>query len=433
MRTRSEGDALARLIALARERGVIDATQSDALRSIAGEIAGGADALAAEAGVEVSPVATESRRVFNPVIIAYSAGALLVLFALGWFLADRWRDLGAGGVLAVSAIYTAAFAVTAQQLRRRGFRVGGGLAATLAVIMTPVWAWAILRLAGEWPPNDYNDPLTRYQPWMASRWIVLELATIGAGLIAARRVRFFTIATPIAVAFVAFLIHLGGAIGDPDTSWFLMPYYACLVGCLTFGVAYAIDRRQPTAEDYAVWFYLAAMMSLVVGYIGVWNSIGVWRHALPFVGAVFVVAALYLRRRVLLLAAGLAEFGYLTYLAFDVFRRVVALPIALAGLGLLVIAATVWVQRRFPVLVARISSAGPSDKRLPGGPVAVLGPIAIALTAFLFAIPEARERTVERNWQLRRAHQMELRNQRERRADSAVASPKPSPAPAVRR
>jgi hypothetical protein len=421
------------LIAAAAERGVIDATQGDALRSIAAEIAGGDAVAAGSPAAEAAPVATEARRAFNPVIIAYSAGALLVLFALGWFLADRWRDLGAGGVLVVSLIYTGAFAVVARELRRRGFRVGGGLAATLAVTMTPVWAWALMRLAGEWPsPNDYADPLSRYQPWMASRWIVLELATIGAGLLAARRVRFFVLAAPLAVALVSFLIHFGTAIGDPDISWYVGPYYACVVGCLTFAVAYAVDRRQPAGEDYALWFYLAAMVALLYGYIGVWNSIGWWRHALPVVAAVFVVAALYLRRRILLLAAGLAAFGYLTYLAFDVFRKVIALPIALAGLGLVVIGATVWVQRRFPVLVTRVTSDGPSEKRLPGGPIAVIGPVAIAITAMLFAVPEARERTVERNWQSRHYQRQMHRQGAERRADSAAARPDSTP-PAVRR
>jgi hypothetical protein len=425
MRTPSEADALSRLIATAAERGVIDASQTDALRSIATEIAGSDGALGIAGGIDATPVETETRRAFNPVIIAYSAGALLVLFALGWFLADRWRDLGAGGVLAVALIYTAAFAVTARELRRRGFRVGGGLAATLAVIMTPVWSWAILRLAGEWPaPNDYSDPLARYQPWMASRWIILELATIAGGLMAARRVRFFTIGAPIAVAFVAFLIHFGSAIGDPDIAWYVGPYYACVVGCLTYSLAYAVDRRQPVGEDYALWFYLAATVALLYGYIGVWNSIGWWRHALPVVAGVFVIAALYLRRRVLLIAAGLAAFGYLTYLAFDVFRRVVALPIALAGLGLLIIAAAVWVQRRFPVLVARVSSDGPSEKRLPSGPIAVLGPIAIAITALLFAVPEARERTRERTWQSRYYQRQARRQSLQPRADSVQSRPR---------
>ena len=87
------------------------------------------------------------------------------------------------------------------------------------------------------------------------------------------------------------------------------------------------------------------------------------------------------------------------YLAFDVFRRVVALPIALAMLGLLVIVSTVWMQRRFPKLVARVSREDAAGvKTLPGGGLAVLGPLAIAFTTVVFAGREAEERTVDREW-----------------------------------
>ena len=72
---------------------------------------------------------------------------------------------------------------------------------------------------------------------------------------------------------------------------------------------------------------------LVVGYAQVWSYIGAWRHALPLVALALVTASLYLRRRTLVIAGGFAAFGYLGYLAFDVFRRVVALPVALATLG----------------------------------------------------------------------------------------------------
>src|SRR6185295_18508905 len=125
----------------------------------------------------------------------------------------------------------------------------------------------------------------------------------------------------------------------------------------------------------------------------VWSSIGPWRHAMPLVAASLVAASLYLRRRVLLIAGGVAAFGYVGYLAFDVFRRVVALPVALATLGLLVIVATVWTQRRFPALVDRVSRDADGDRQLPGGPLAVLGPLLIAIVVMGFAGAQARERT----------------------------------------
>ena len=229
--------------------------------------------------------------------------------------------------------------------------------------------------------------------------MVLELATIGVALVAMRRVKFFALAAPIAVALVSLLLHLGQSLGDPRLTWYVGPYYQCVVACAMLAIAYAVERRQPPGEDYAFWFYLAGVGMLFVAYVQVWQHIGRWRHALPLVAAALVTASLYLRRRTLLVAGGIAAFGYLGYLAFDVFRRVVALPITLAALGLLVIVSTVWMQRRFPKLVTRVSRADTSGvKNLPGGALAVLGPLAIAITAMLFAAREAEERTAEREW-----------------------------------
>ena len=426
MRTSSERDVppLARLISVAVERGIIDATQRDALAALSAELTSVGGYRSHEAA-EIAP-AREANRGFNAITVAYSLGALLVLFALAWFLFERWKVLGPFGVLVVALLYAAAFAGVGTLLRRRGFDVAGGLAIVLAVAMTPVWAWAILRLTGEIPdPAIYTDPLSRYEPYMATRLIVLDLATIGVALVALRRVSFSVLGAPIAVALVALLLHLGQALGDPRLSWYIGPYYTCVVACAVIAIGYAAEHRQPPGEDYAFWLYLAGLVTLLVGYVEVWSYIGRWRHALPLVAAALVTASLYLRRRTLLVAGGIAAFGYLGYLAFDVFRRVVALPIALAALGLLVIVATVWMQRRFPKLVARVSREDADGvKTLPTGALAVFGPLVIAFTALAFAGREAEERTVDREWRST-FYERRARNEVRRRKLAAPAKTTP--------
>jgi len=419
MRTRSESDELScnTLIDAASERGVIDHEQRDRLYALARELAGN---LAANHAAAEPNARREVRRGFNAVTIAYTVGAVLVLFALGWFLADRWTALGPSGVLVASVVYAAAFAGAAAVLRSRRFDVAGGIAAVLAISMTPVWTWAVLRLTGEWPdPLAWDNALARYEPFIASRLIIIDLATIGVALATLRRVRFFAVAAPIAVAFVALMLHLVRALGDPRLAWYMGPYVLWVVACTLFVIAYTIDRRQPPDEDYAVWFYIAGMLALAAGYVQGWQPLGAWRHATPLVALALIVASLYLRRRTLLLGGGVAAFAYLGYLAFDVFRRMIALPLALAALGLLVIVATVWMQRRFPALVERVSRVDDTaGKALPTGPIAVLGPLAIAVTAMIFAVGEAKERAAEQDWQAslyrRRARNEVLMNARAR-------------------
>jgi hypothetical protein len=400
MRTSTERhtEPLARLIDVAVERGIIDTGQRDQLAALSAELTGARNHSHEEA--DDSAPRREVRRGFNAITVAYSLGALLVLFALAWFLLERWKVLGPFGVLVVALIYATAFAGVGTLLRRRGFDEAGGLAIVLAVAMTPVWAWAILRLMGEMPdPAMYTDPLSRYEPYVASRFMVLELATIGVALAAIRRVTYSVLGAPIAVALVALLLHLGQALGNPRFAWYTGPYYACVVACAMIAIGYAVERRQPPGEDYAFWVYLAGLVMLLAAYVSVWSFIGRWRHALPLVAVALVTASLYLRRRTFLVAGGIAAFGYLGYLAFDVFQRVIALPIALATLGLLVIVSTVWMQRRFPKLVARVSGEDAGGvKTLPTGALAVLGPLVIAFTALAFAGREAEERTVDREW-----------------------------------
>ena len=431
MRRPSEPDDLSTLTAAALERGIIDATQRDRLHALAAELSTEDGALPNA----TAAASAEARGSFNVITVAYALGALLVVFALGWFLVDRWSKLGPGGVLVVAGGYAGAFALAGTTLRRREFPMAGGLTIVLAVMMTPVWAWALLRLTSLWPdPAAASDPLATYEPYLFSRAVILDLATIGVALATLRRVRFFALGAPIAIALVALLIHLGSALGDPDLTWYVGPYYQIVIACATLGIAYAIDRRQPPREDYAVWFYLAGVVMLFVGYAEVWSRIGPWRHAFALVAVSLVIASLYLRRRVLVVAGGVAAFGYLGYLAFDVFRRVVAMPVAIAALGLLVIVTAVWVQRRVPAVVQRVSQQQDGDRKsLPTGPIAVLGPLAIALTVMLFALGDARERTADRQWrnayyERRARREIQARKEAERAsAEKPAADSAPMP------
>src|SRR5678815_3626517 len=104
MRTSTERDIpAARLINVALERGIIDAPQHDELAALCAELTAVPDH-AHDEGDEIAP-AREAHRGFNAITVAYSLGALLVLFALAWFLFERWKVLGPFGVLVVALLY----------------------------------------------------------------------------------------------------------------------------------------------------------------------------------------------------------------------------------------------------------------------------------------------------------------------------------------
>src|SRR5687767_9083359 len=140
-RTSNQRNALmdSRLIDRAVERGIITAPQRDALL-----------ALRAEDEARAEP-ATEAREGFNAVTIAYALGTGIVLFGFGWFLVDRWKALGPGGVLAVTALYAAIFLTVSVWLDRRGYALASAFANVLAVGMAPIMGWSLLELVGLWP------------------------------------------------------------------------------------------------------------------------------------------------------------------------------------------------------------------------------------------------------------------------------------------
>src|SRR6478736_4916306 len=126
MRTSTERHTapLATLINVALERGIIDAAQRDQLAALSAELMA-MPGHSREERDDAAPV-REVQRGFNAITVAYSLGALLVLFALAWFLLERWKVLGPAGVLGVALLYAAAFAVVGTVLRQRGFDVAGG-------------------------------------------------------------------------------------------------------------------------------------------------------------------------------------------------------------------------------------------------------------------------------------------------------------------
>lgn len=417
------------LLRAAHDRGIVSAEQVTSLRELAAELGGTTGVAAREDAPRTAATKrAEAGRGFNAITVAYALGAMLVLFAFGWFLWDRWEALGPIGVLAVSLTYTALLVGTGVYLRRSGFDTAGGIATTLAVGMTPVTAWALLALAGQWPDASSGDAVLRYPPWRSARRLVLELATIGAALVALRRVHFFGLGAPIAIALTMLGFDLAGAFADPEISWFFEPWYAMVVGTGILALAYLIDRRQPDDEDLAVWFYVAGLVAAGAGYVQLWGRVDEWRHLLPVLSVLLIVVSLYLRRRVLLAFGGIGVFWYLGYLAFDVFRRVLNFPVVLATFGLVVILGTVWLQRRYPALVERVNEGRPTSRpELPGGAIAALAPLIISTALLLAQIPEAKDAIEQRRFS-ERLHLL----RRKRAAPTRVPQPLPATPPPER-
>ncbi len=388
----------------AMERGVISQAQLDALLSAS-----------RDPQPPPPPEPIEAPEAFNAITVAYYVGAFVVLFGFGWFLLDRWRALGPSGVLLVTLVYGGLFLGTAHYLRRHGFSFAAAVATLLAVGMTPLITWSLLTLIGVWP-EAMRDRCDWDAPWLLEcrgKWMIIELTTILSSLIALRTVRYAVLMKPIAISLLVLSVHLteslfGHTFNSNTAGWAIIASAS-----LIMVLGYAVDLRNDTDQDYAFWLYLPGLVAACIGMAMVWSFDQSLRHALVLVALVTMSIAVYMRRRTFLVFGAGWFIWYLGFLSFDVFRRVVALPIVLATTGLLVILGAVWVQRNYPRLVARVSATTGGKRMLPGGYAILVAPALLALLMLPLAAPRDRELAVQhrvqrRMWAARAARDRKL-------------------------
>ena len=371
------------LLNLALARGVISADQVSALRDLGGGDAG--------------PGAGEMPRGFNWVTVAYALGALLVVFACGWFLAERWISFGAPGVLAVVCIYAVALFGAMLWFERGAFTEAAGVAAMLVVSLTPVAVWALQSLSQWWPPETWGQPYYPAFPSAeSSRWVVAELATIFGALMVLRRRGYVAGGLPVGGWLVGRAVHLR-RLGDAELRRLLERWTMWTAAMLLCAIADTVGRRYPRGTatagagrgDFAFPLWLAGLLVLAGSLLAFWPTAGVWRHGLPLLSLGVVAASLTMGRRTHLVFGVLGIFMYLVYLSAEVFRSTAYFPIALAALGGAMLLATVWLQRRFPSLAQRLGTAGRAGLPGWGGLPWLVAGLALGIT--LLRIPEAAE------------------------------------------
>ena len=379
-------------------------------------------------------------RGFNWVTVAYALGALLVVFAGGWFLTQRWLSLGPVGVLLVVLVYAAIAAAASRWLEHRDFREAAGMAAMVAVALTPVAVWALESLSGWWPPDAWGRPYyVDYPPAESSRWLVAELATILAALLVLRRRTWSAVVFPLAVALFALVMHLPRSF-DVTLTPVLERWIQMTGALIVCAIANTTDRfvpRQgaPGHGDVAFPLWVTGLAALAIAILTMWPVAGALRHGLPVLALGAVAAALVMGRRTHLVFGAFAFCMYLFYLAGEVFRSTAAFPIVLAILGGGVLALTVWLQRRFPQLTARLAAKRTGTGGLPGSPVLPWLVALLSLGVTLSRIPDAAEERVNRDFQ-QRLYILRLHSGSLRAAPSRIPlrpGPDPAPPPPPRR
>lgn len=269
--------------------------------------------------------------------VAYYFGALVVISAMTWFMTLGWERFGGGGIMAISLVYAACFAGVGGLLWLvKDLRVPGGLLVTAAVCMTPLAVYGFERMTGLWlqdVPGQYRD----FYEWIEGGWFFMEVATIAAGLIALRFVRFPFLTAPIAFSLWFMSMDLTPLIYGSD-------YYEAegfQIVSLVFGLvvllgSFLVDRR--TEEDYAFWGYLFGMMAFWGGLSLLEGGSELEWFFYGLINLGLILISVLLERRVFVVFGAVGVFWYVGHLAREIFEDSMLFPFVLSAVGLAIIA-----------------------------------------------------------------------------------------------
>ena len=312
----------------AAEAGIISAEQAEALWSALEE-------------------RTKNRPQFNLANVAYYFGALIVISGMTWFMGLAWEQFGGSGIFFISSLYALCFVLAGKTLwYKQNLIIPGGLLFTIAVCMTPLAIYGLQQMTGIWPGDD-PGAYENYHLWVKGSWLLMELGTILAGLVALKFVKFPFLTAPIAFSLWYISMDLTPLLfGQTYLTWEQQLWVSFWFGIAVIILGYLVDwRTRKTQEDFAFWLYLFGLLSFWWGMTlmeggSEWDK---FVYCLINLGLVFL--SVLLKRRVFIVFGAMGVFVYLSHLAYVFFEDSLLFPFALTVLGVGIIYLGVVYQR----------------------------------------------------------------------------------------
>lgn len=304
---------------------------------------------------EQDQAAPEQRKGLNLISLAYYFGGFMILFAYTIFMGLQWENLGLDGQVLVSGLSIVGLWAIGFFLRQKGYQTAGGLLIFAGTGIVPLFVFSLQRVIGIWPDDSRYNYEDFYQI-VAKTWVILEVASMLVAIFMIWAVRFPLIS--LLIAFWGWYLSMDitrWMAHSPTWSWSEREQIVSVAigaGMLALGIL--LQRRAK--QDYSLWFYLFGHI-LILGHLSALtlSKEGLLGLIYFLVYLAFVVASVWLQRRVFLVFGAIGVYGYLSYLAFQVFDGTLGFVFALASVGLLMILTAVgyqkyarpWLERQF--------------------------------------------------------------------------------------
>jgi hypothetical protein len=287
---------------------------------------------------------------FKAAHILYYLGGLIAIGAMSLFMTLGWERFGGTGLLLISLAYCAvALCITEFLLTRRQLAIPAGITATLAVVMIPLAVYALQHILGYWPADKARELAYRnYHTHIDWRWLIMELATLVAGIFALYRYRLPFLVFPIAVTLWYMSMDLTPLLFG-DGSGEMFSDHRKLVS-LWFGlgmtiVAFWVDIRSCKSKDFAFWLYVFGVLTFWGGLTAMDSDSELNKFLYCCINVLMIAIGAALSRRVFAIFGGIGVAIYLGHLSYTVFKDSMLFPVALTAIGLAIITTGIYWQR----------------------------------------------------------------------------------------
>jgi len=305
----------------------------------------------------------QSRPRFDAAHVAYYAGAVIVLGAMGWFLTEAWMQLGGAAITVIALAYAGAFWLAGETLWKKGLTTPGGLLFTLAVWMVPLAIYGIELMTNLWP-QDYPGSYRDYYEYVRGSWIGMELGTIIAGAIAVWARPFPFLTFPIAFALWFMSMDVTPLLfGKHEYGWNERLWVSVVFGLVILLVSYLADLANRVREDFAFWGYLFGLLAFWGGLSGMEDGNEAAKFVYCLINVGLVVISVLIRQRSFIVFGALGVLGYLGHLSYTVFKDSLLFPGALTMLGIGLIYLGVVYQRHSQQMAISLQSGLPEGIR----------------------------------------------------------------------
>jgi hypothetical protein len=305
---------------------------------------------------------------FDAVHVLYYAGALIVIGAMTVFSTTAFSALGGWALTTTAVLYAAGFTALGRRLwADPQTRTPGGLAVTVAVAMAPLAIYGVQDGLNLWSLDVRPGPYKDFFPLMNASWVYMEVGTIAAAGLA---LRFFPYPFIVMIASVALwflsmdlawlILHREPAVWGDD--WDFRRRVSLIFGAAMIAIAWAVDLRWAALGDFGFWLHLFGALTFWGALsTGSGDELGKAAYCAANIG--LIAFAIFLNRRIYAVLGAFGVCGYVGYLAFDYFPNVLAFTFVMSAVGLAVIFAGVWLQRRQRAISAFIDASMPAVLR----------------------------------------------------------------------